>query len=185
MKTFLCLEQHLRWSAQKINISLIGSHHLKLCVNTIGNFNWLIINNILNFHLDLRATTYTFSNPFIFTFVRNWTVNHDVGCKGYFELEAEITDAANLTSTHTYCNEKDTKYCQTKCPEIKFSELQCALPRCPNITKDRITAIYPKTQGAKLQSDPLPDERFNIGSSATFECIETCKKYVFLLIYLV
>ena len=115
---------------------------------------------------------------FTFTFVRNWTVNHNVGCKSYSDLESEITDISNLTSTHTYCNEKDTKYCPTKCQEINFSELQCALPRCPNITKDQITAIYPEAQGARLQSDPLPDERFNIGSNVTFECIETCKKCV-------
>ena len=112
----------------------------------------------------------------IFYFQRNWTVNHDVGCKTYFDLESEILHPKNLTSNHTYCDENDTKYCPTKCPEILFDELRCALPRCPNITKDSLTFIYPDPKGAKLQNLPEPEERFDVNSQVTFECVNDGKK---------
>ena len=97
-------------------------------------------------------------------------MNNTVGCETYFDLEAEIRFKYNLTSTDSYCKEKDTKYCQMKCPEIRFSELQCALPRCPNITKDLLTDIYPENKGATLHHLPESHERFNVNSNATFVC---------------
>ena len=107
----------------------------------------------------------------------NWTVNHDVGCKRYAELEAEITTLQNLTSNHTYCKERDTHYCPMQCTDIQFSDLQCALPRCPNITKDQITSIYADRYDAMLQSPPLPDERFDVNSKAVFECIDHSESF--------
>ena len=107
----------------------------------------------------------------------NWTVNHDVGCKRYAELEDEITTLQNLTSNHTYCKERDTHYCQTQCTDIQFSDLQCALPRCPNITKDQITSIYADRYDAMLQSPPLADERFDVNSKAVFECIDHSESF--------
>ena len=128
----------------------------------------------------INNITVHFPNSIIPLF-SNWTVNHDVGCQSYTELEAEIKHRENLTATHTYCNERDTKYCKKKCTEIQFSELQCALPRCPNITKDQLTFIYPEKQGAKLTSLPEFDERFDVNSNAIFECIDPGKKLYFYL----
>ena len=107
----------------------------------------------------------------MFIIFRNWTVNHDVGCQTFNDLESELYHPKNLTSNHTYCGEKDTKYCPTKCLEIRFDELRCALPRCPNITKDSLTFIFPGPKGAKLQTLPEPDERFDVNAQVTFECI--------------
>ena len=101
-------------------------------------------------------------------------MNHDVGCITYPELESEISYPRNLTSNHTYCDAKDTKYCPTNCLEIRFDEFRCAFPRCPNITKDRLTGfrINPEQKGARLQSFPDPNERFDVNSQATFECVD-------------
>ena len=57
-----------------------------------------------------------------------------------------------------------------------FDELRCALPRCPNITKDSLTFIYPEPKGAKLQTLPGPEERFDVNSQVTFECVNDGKK---------
>ena len=116
-------------------------------------------------------------------FLRNWTVNHAVGCKTYLELEEDITHLANLTTNDTYCTEKDTKYCQTKCPKIQFDELQCALPRCPNITKNHLIfdrdSQFPDALGATLQNKTY--KRFNNRETATFECKDYCKENNVLL----
>lgn len=95
-------------------------------------------------------------------------MNHAVACDGYVPPEdLEIND--------DYCKEEMTKDCPTQCSQISFSKLECALPRCPNITKDHLAKIFPDRNGAILQTEPLPEERFNVDSNCTFVCKENCE----------
>lgn len=137
----------------------------------------IIVNLRISVNLNQKVRMHCITLILYFHLIRNWTVNHDVGCKTYPELEADITHLDNITSNNTYCKENDTKYCQTRCPTIQFDELQCALPRCPNITKNTLIFSsekqYPEAKGARLQNKT--HRRFDNRETATFECEDNCK----------
>ena len=87
--------------------------------------------------------------------------SHPLGCPGYVPPDDQSTD---------------DDYSNSSCDQMILEELECNLPRCPDITDQEHTGIDTEASFA-FKIDNVTD--VNVGEKATFTCEEHCECLLF------